>query len=318
MTSTDGGRTRAPAGQTGQTTPVGQTGQAPARPTVGDVLAPRAAPAALAWPRPFPVPVRVLLGGVALLFTAAFLYTTITSALVALRDPAVGTASGGGLSDRAQVFSYLLILAAAGLALLAAGGTAGRRGAGFPGGSAPRVGRLLLGAAACVYAPLILCTTVYSVLAATGSVAPPNSPRQSTVVALSAALSSGIAEEVFVVVVPVALVGGLIRLAGQHSPGAARAAVVALAVLMVAARLSYHVYYGSVALVLLPWAVLSVVFYLRTRAVLPLMICHVAYDAILSLPGALGIGTVVLLALAAAAVATLTVHAARLDAAGVR
>jgi len=275
--------------------PVGRPGP---RGSVADALAPRVALAALRQPRPLSLAARLACGVAVVVLTALFLWVTISSALVALADPAAGGGDGG--SDALQVASYLLLLAGSGGALLAAAGVAGRRGAGFPQGSGRAFGRLLVGSAATVYVPLVGCTTAYVLIAAFGAAPQANSPRQSTVVGLTASLSSGIGEEVFVVVVPVVLLSPLVGLAARRSPVTGRAATVALVVLMVVARLSYHLYYGPVVVVLLPWAVLTVLVYLRTRAVLPLMVCHVGYDAVLQLPGVLGVAATVLLALAGA------------------
>lgn len=284
------------------------------RPSVADALAPRADAVALRQGRPLSLTARLGCGLVVVALTALFLYVTISSALIALGNPAAG--ADDTASDAVQASYYLLLLAGAGIALLAAAGISGTRAAGFPAGSARHLGRLLIGSAATVYVPLVVCTTAYVVIAAFGEVPQANSPRQSTMVGLAASLSSGIGEEVFVVVVPVVLLGPLLAWASRRSPGTGRAATVALVVLMVAARLSYHLYYGPVALVLLPWAVLTVLVYLRTRAVLPLMICHVGYDAVLQLPGLLGVGGTVLLALGGAIAGSLFVADVRTRAAG--
>lgn len=278
------------------------------RPSAADVLAPRVDPAAVAWTRPFGPVVRVLCGALALLCTAAFLVTATASALAAYRDPTVQ--SSDAVPDAAQVTSYTLILLVAGLALLAAAGAAGRRAVGFPGGWTPYFRPLFVGSTATVYVPLVVCTTAYTVLAYLGAAEQPNSPQTSTLVGLAASISSGISEEVFVVVVPVALLGPLVGWAARSSHGAGGTAFVVLVALMVTARLSYHVYYGWVALVLLPWALLTALVYLRTRAVVPLMICHVAYDVVLQL-GGLGVLLVAGGAVAAAVVGLTAVSNAR-------
>ncbi len=268
------------------------------RPSVADALAPRVGPDALRQQHPLSTVGRLACGLVVVVLTALFLYVTISSALIALGDPDEAADDSG--SDGLQVFFYLVLLAGALTALLAAAGVSGVRAAGFPAGAGRRLGRLLVGSAATVYVPLVACTTAYVVIAAFDQAPQANSPRQSTAVGLAASVSSGIGEEVFVVVVPVVLLGPVVAWAARRSPDAGRAATVALVVLMVLARLSYHLYYGPVVLVLLPWAVLTVLVYLRTRAVLPLMICHVGYDAVLQLPGLFGVGLTVLLAVAGA------------------
>jgi len=282
--------------------------QAPRR-SAADVLAPRAVPATLASPRLFHPVVRIACGVVVVLLTAAFLYVTVSSALIALGDPSAETPATGG--DAVQVANYTLLLVGALLALLAAGGVGGRRAAGFPEGSSRRLRRLLVGGLATVYLPLVVCTTAYVVIAAYGAAPQPNSPRQSLAVGLAASISSGIGEEVFVVAAPVALLGPLVARAARRSARAGRIVTTALVVLLVAARLSYHLYYGPVVLVLLPWAVLTVVVYLRTRSVLPLMIWHVAYDALLQLPGIIGLAATVLLAVTGAVAGAVAVGNAR-------
>ena len=140
-----------------------------------------------------------------------------------------------------------------------------------------------------------------------------NSLQDSTSVGLAASLGSGVSEEVFVVAAPIALLSAWLPPRGTGP----RARVLTAVVLVVlsAARLSYHVYYGPTALVLLPWAVLSVWWYLRTRAVLPLMICHVGYDAVLQLPGLLGLLAVLAGAVLAVLVGRATVRRWRVGAA---
>lgn len=82
-----------------------------------------------------------------------------------------------------------------------------------------------------------------------------------------------------------------------------------LVVVLVTLRLSYHLYYGISAVVLLPWAYLSVLFYRRYRRIWPLILGHAGWDtyAILStasLPSqVVGLGLTVLLVLAAVVLA---------------
>lgn len=52
----------------------------------------------------------------------------------------------------------------------------------------------------------------------------------------------------------------------------------AILIILVALRMSYHVYYGVGALILLPWAFLSVVYYRRYRRLWPLIIGHALWD----------------------------------------
>jgi membrane protease YdiL (CAAX protease family) len=53
-----------------------------------------------------------------------------------------------------------------------------------------------------------------------------------------------------------------------------------LVTLLVALRLSYHLYYGIGVLSLLPWAVLSVVLYRRRRRLLPFIVAHILWDTL--------------------------------------
>lgn len=77
---------------------------------------------------------------------------------------------------------------------------------------------------------------------------------------------SGVIEEVVVL-------GFLVRRLEQRGwPVAAIVGVDA------AVRLSYHVYYGPGVIEVAPWAVVSVLVYLRIRRLLPFIICHGIYD----------------------------------------
>lgn len=51
-----------------------------------------------------------------------------------------------------------------------------------------------------------------------------------------------------------------------------------LLAVLVAVRLSYHLYYGWVVLELAPWAILSVVLYRRRRRLLPFVVAHALWD----------------------------------------
>ena len=152
------------------------------------------------------------------------------------------------------------------------------------------------------------CTTLQVVLSATGAVPTSHGIQSTVAVGLVTSLGSGVSEEVFVVAVPIAVFDLFVRWRPGRAPWAP---VVVTVTVLAAARLSYHVYYGWTALVLLPWAVLSVVVYLRTRAVAPLMVCHVAYDALLQLPGGLGLLAVLLGVVVVAVLAARRVRRAR-------
>ncbi|WP_188295580.1 type II CAAX prenyl endopeptidase Rce1 family protein [Streptomyces sp. CBMA156] len=97
-------------------------------------------------------------------------------------------------------------------------------------------------------------------------------------VATSAA--AGISEEIVVLVLP-ALAAWRI---GQALTGARqrRYGLLVLVVVLTGARLSYHLEHGLAAAPLVPWAIVSVLLYLRSRAVLPLMLAHAGYDVLLA------------------------------------
>ncbi len=83
----------------------------------------------------------------------------------------------------------------------------------------------------------------------------------------------------------------------------------AILTILVALRMSFHLYYGLTAIVLLPWAFVSVIFYRRYRRLWPLIIGHAAWDicAILSsasdLADLIGLAVIVVLMIAAIIVA---------------
>jgi len=271
------------------------------------VLSPVAGAGQLAPRAQVPTAVRVLLGVVALVLTTEFLDLSVGGAVNALRHPSSLDTVGAG-RDSVLIANYLLVLVLSLVALAASWGVSGIRAGGFPRGVGAAAGRVFTGAAALVYVPLVLCTTVQVLLSVAGAVPRSGGIVSSVPVGLVASLSSGVSEEVFVVAVPVAMFDRFVRWRPDRVPWLPTAVTV---VVLASARLSYHVYYGWTALVLAPWAVLSVVVYLRTRAVLPLMALHVGYDAVLQLPGVLGLLAVVVLMTAAIAAAAARVRRAR-------
>lgn len=278
-------------------------------PGVAAVLAPVAVPAQLAPRTRLPAPLRVLLAVVALALTVWFLDLGITGAVRGLRDPAsldtVGEQRNGLI-----IANYLAILVVAGIALAASWGVGGIRAGGFPRGVSAAAGQLFTGTAALVYVPLVLCTTLQVVLSIAGAVPASHGLQSSLGVGLVTSLGSGVSEEVFVVAVPIAVFHAAVDWRPRRAPWAPTAVTVTV---LAAARLSYHVYYGWTVLVLLPWAVLSVVVYLRTRAILPLMAGHVAYDAVLQLPGGLGLLGVLVLTVVVGVLAVRRVRRARAE-----
>lgn len=271
------------------------------------VLSPVAGAGQLAPRAQVPTAIRVLLGVVALLLTVEFLDLSVGGAVHALHHPASLDTVGAG-RDSVLIANYLWVLVLSLVALAASWGVSGIRAGGFPRGVGAAAGRVFTGAAALVYVPLVCCTTVQVLLTLAGAVPRPSGIVSSVPVGLVASLSSGVSEEVFVVAVPVAVFDRFVRWRPVRMPWLPTAVTV---VVLASARLSYHVYYGWTALVLAPWAVLSVVVYLRTRAVLPLMALHVVYDAVLQLPGVLGLLAVVVLMAVAIAAAAARVRRAR-------
>jgi Type II CAAX prenyl endopeptidase Rce1-like len=89
--------------------------------------------------------------------------------------------------------------------------------------------------------------------------------------ALVLALGAGPTEELALLVLPVALLRQ------------AREPVWRIALVLVAVRLSFHVYYGVGVLGLTVWAVAILVLYLRTGRALPLIVAHTVYDVVLTL-----------------------------------
>ncbi|MFD9688434.1 type II CAAX prenyl endopeptidase Rce1 family protein [Kitasatospora sp. NPDC059088] len=94
-------------------------------------------------------------------------------------------------------------------------------------------------------------------------------------------VAAGISEEIVVLVLPLLAawrIGEVVTDARLRRFGLA-----GLVVVLTAARLSYHLEYGLAAIPLVPWAVVSVLLYRRSRAVLPLMAAHAGFDIVLAL-----------------------------------
>lgn len=83
----------------------------------------------------------------------------------------------------------------------------------------------------------------------------------------------------------------------------------AILIILVTLRISFHLYYGLTAIVLLPWAFVSVIFYRRYRRLWPLIIGHAAWDIYAFLGSAsvaaevIGLAVMVLLTITAIIVA---------------
>ena len=83
-----------------------------------------------------------------------------------------------------------------------------------------------------------------------------------------------IASAVAGVLEEVVILGYLVRRLEQRGYG-----VAVVIIIDVVARVSYHLYYGWGALSITCWALVSVVVYLRVRRLLPLILCHIIWDA---------------------------------------
>jgi membrane protease YdiL (CAAX protease family) len=84
---------------------------------------------------------------------------------------------------------------------------------------------------------------------------------------LVASLVAGVLEEIVVL-------GYLVRRLEQRGWSVPWVAAIAVAV-----RVSYHLYYGPGVVPIVFWATASVLLYLKIRRLLPFILCHVAWDA---------------------------------------
>jgi hypothetical protein len=120
---------------------------------------------------------------------------------------------------------------------------------------------------------LLFAATVYRV---PGAVAHSGSQSdQPFWVDLATSAGAGFSEEIAILAFPIVLVAAL-------RPDLGRGGTRVLVAVLVALRLSYHLEYGIAALALLPWALLSAIVYLRTRALVPLVLAHITYDVLLA------------------------------------
>ena len=92
-----------------------------------------------------------------------------------------------------------------------------------------------------------------------------------TMVALVQSLTAGIVEEIVVL-------GYVVRRLEQRGYP-----VAVIVIIDVVIRVSYHLYYGWGVIPILCWAIVSVCVYLRVKRLLPFILCHVAWDAAISL-----------------------------------
>jgi Type II CAAX prenyl endopeptidase Rce1-like len=96
-------------------------------------------------------------------------------------------------------------------------------------------------------------------------------PSASIVVPLFASVVAGVLEEIVVL-------GYLVRRLEQRGWSTTWIVVVAVAV-----RVSYHLYYGPGVIPIVLWATASVLFYMKIRRLLPFIICHVAWDLMVTI-----------------------------------
>jgi hypothetical protein len=96
-----------------------------------------------------------------------------------------------------------------------------------------------------------------------------NSPHvpAALLVGLVASLLAGVVEEIVVL-------GYLVRRLEQRGYSATTVIVIAMVV-----RVSYHLYYGPGAIAIALWALATVLIYRRIRRLAPFIICHVVWDA---------------------------------------
>lgn len=90
-------------------------------------------------------------------------------------------------------------------------------------------------------------------------------------------VTAAVGEEFIVLALPVVLV----RYTTPHLL-TRRAGVVAVVIGLVILRMAYHLYYEQSALMLVPWAVVTALLYLRIGRVWPLIIAHAAYNTLLA------------------------------------
>jgi membrane protease YdiL (CAAX protease family) len=96
-------------------------------------------------------------------------------------------------------------------------------------------------------------------------------PPQYLVAGLVTSVVAGVLEEIVVL-------GYLVRRLEQRGWSVTWIVAVAVAV-----RVSYHLYYGPGVIPIVLWATASVLFYMRVRRLLPFIICHVAWDTMVTI-----------------------------------
>ncbi|KOU33639.1 hypothetical protein ADK54_41910 [Streptomyces sp. WM6378] len=219
-----------------------------------------------------------------LLFASAYMLITVGSALPSARAAAAGKAPDGGyVPVGAALAGALLWVVVAGLAWLFLAMAEPRDAVGLPRASACTVARASLSVFVLAESVGFVASVAWGYVsdhvaylnAHSGSSSHPG-----VLADLAGSVAAGFSEEIVVVVLPVCLAYRLRR--HVTNPRLRRAGLVVLVAGMLLARLSYHVMYGFGALPLAVWALASILVYLRTRAVLPLMIAHAVYDMILA------------------------------------
>ncbi|MFI6055452.1 hypothetical protein ACIBCO_35870 [Streptomyces violascens] len=221
---------------------------------------------------------------VSLLWASLYMLITVGSALPGARAAAAGEApAGNSIGAVPALMTALLWALVSGLSWLFLSMAEPAPAIGLPRTSARTLLRASLGVFLLAETPGFAASTAWAYVsdhvaylnAHSGS-----SDSTGLLADLATSMSAGFSEEIIVVVLPVCLAYRLRR--HVTAPRLRRAGLVLLIVTMLLARLSYHVMYGLGALPLAVWALASILIYLRTRAVLPLMIAHAGYDMVLA------------------------------------
>jgi hypothetical protein len=224
---------------------------------------------------------RAVLLALALGIAVAFVAVCADSAVVDLGGHLQGRPTAPAPDDRKLIVADLYLIIDTALALTMAVGALGARALGVHRATRNRP----LSATARTFAVLHLpnmwlgigFTMLMARLAGTPAAAGDYTrPRESLALGTTEAVMAGFCEEILVLAIPLAAAhaSGLTRLRLRGLP----VGRLLVGVVLVAARISYHLDYGLGALPLIPWAIASIWWFGRTRALLPLILAHTAYD----------------------------------------
>lgn len=216
-----------------------------------------------------------------LVFSLAFVGSYTAGALQALAAPSTAAPAGdspAGGSEILRIQGFWILVAVVLVVLLLATRTVRASSLGFS--HADRSPRrqiqlivMMLGVLAC------LVGWLPQLLVSAAGVPDPNETLFHNTPALSAvasSLSAGIAEEVLVLAVPLVLFerSGLTGWRIGRLP----AGWVVVGLVLVAARMAFHLYRGWASVQFLPWAIGAVVAFYWTRALIAMVIGHVTWD----------------------------------------